>query len=950
MLKSKGSGWIKKFDKWLKGNEGSDGEWKAYCPLHENPKKSKTPSASFNFSKGAFMCFGGCGGMSVSNLWRLMSDDRDLSSPHDQANVRSISSSKKARQVRDLPTDKDLQAWQDTLLNSPTALATLTEERGLDLKTIKWAGLGFNAIQGRYMIPVYDKDGNLLNVRMYKHGASQPQDKMRNIAGHGSQTLYLPDALEYDTIILTEGEMDALIARRYGFISMTHTSGAGSWNARWSSLFEGKTVYIIYDNDDGGRSGALRTSQSVRKFADNCYIIRLPLSGKGEDLTDYFVKQGHTAEDLQGVLDSRKETLASRNKRERMTKEPLKVTLEQSMHPDFVNVPITYTATIAGKVQPAYALPKKTGLSCTKDWGDKCKHCPMVEQDGEWERDTSDRDSFLLKLIDKPVELVNKAILKEANIPVTCPNIELTREQSWSVEELIVIPSVDDRGEEAQAPIQRRVYNVGQYATPLNIKAEFVGFNTSDPRSGRGILQTWESIPTLTNLDKFQMTPEIREALSIFRPKKKQAPMEKMEDIAKDLEFNVTRIYGRPGLHIAYDAVWHSVMDFRFNGIQLGKGWLEMLVMGDTRTGKSEVATRMCEHYQSGVLKSCEGATFAGLVGGAQKVGDNNWIITWGTIPLQDRRLIILDEVSGMGDKNIIEQMSSIRSSGLAQMTKIASQQTSARVRTIWISNPSDGRTIADMNRGAIDAVEKLISNPEDIARFDLAMCAASGDVDSKVINTTEREEIPHRYTSDLCSLLVSWVWSRRADDVWWEDGVENYVVEQSQVFGEQYTSEPPLVQVESVRIKIARLAVAIAARLFSTDKSGEKVLVSKAHVDAAIEMLHRLYGMPNFGYLENSTKEIKARAASERNRKNCRRYLINNESVLSSLKFVINDTHFRTRDFEEFGGMSRDEAQIAVIDLMRLKMIRRQSKGYVKMQPELISVVKQLEKEEDES
>src|SRR3546814_7187092 len=74
-------------------------------------------------------------------------------------------------------------------------------------------------------------------------------------------------------------------------------------------------------------------------------------------------------------------------------------------------------------------------------------------------------------------------------------------------------------------------------------------------------------------------------------------------------------------------------MDFKFKDVVLGKGWLELLVLGDTRTGKCEAALRLSDHYNAGVMKSCEGATFAGLVGGAEQAG-SSWMVRWGTITL----------------------------------------------------------------------------------------------------------------------------------------------------------------------------------------------------------------------------------------------------------------------------------------------------------------------------
>jgi len=345
------------------------------------------------------------------------------------------------------------------------------------------------------------------------------------------------------------------------------------------------------------------------------------------------------------------------------------------------------------------------------------------------------------------------------------------------------------------------------------------------------------------------------------------------------------------------------------------------------------------------VLKSCEGATLAGLVGGAQQIG-NSWVITWGTIPLQDKRLVILDEVSGMQDRNIIEQMSAVRSSGKAQVSKIVTAETFARTRTIWISNPVDGRPIQATNNGAIDAIQKLITNPEDIARFDMAMVAAQEDVDSAVINSAHPPRAEHRATRDLCTALVTWAWSRRPDQVTWDKGVERVVLSAAEELGRRYIADPPLVQPENVRVKLARLAVAVAARLFSHDGTGERVLVLEEHVQAAVQLLDELYGKRWFGYADHSKKEIRARENARRYNEECRGFLAGNEGVLSTLRTAINDTQFRARDFTEFGGLDPDSATSAVGQLLLMGMVRRRSKGYITMTPELIRIVRDLEEE----
>lgn len=945
-MTAKADEWRKKFEPFLVGEQNGS-EWRAFCPVCEDREESKTPSASFNFEDGKFFCFKSCGGMGFNSLWKIVREDQyadgSTRSASPSGRVRSISDapSIRGKGVQPLPDDETVRQWTESLLSNPSALKVMQEKRGLTVETIEKFEIGWAA--GRHTIPVRDSDNVLVNVRRYSATAKQPKDKMFNLTGHGQARLFLPHILlTEDEIIITEGEMDAIIGQQHLLPTMSHTAGASVWKAEWSPLFEGKTVFICYDVDDSGYAGADKVANSIGRYATAVHKIRLPLTAKGSDLTNYLVDNGYTADDFRALMETARGKNESRKKPDRKSAAGIKVSLESSMDANHGDVAMDLTVTVAGKIQPAYILPKKVLLECDQDFGPKCAKCPMQARGGHWQKEVDRDDSMILEMIDSSKEQRNKIIVKSLSVPTTCTRVQIEPVESYSVEELLVMPSMDSRDEHTQTPISRKVYNVGMYDTQTNSVHQLIGYNTSDPRNGRAVFQSWMSKPVATNIDKFKMTKGLYKELSRFQVKPGESPLDKMREIALDVEANVTRIYGRPELHMAYDVVWHSAMDFKFKGVRLGKGWLELLVIGDTRTGKSEAALRMTEHYEAGVLKSCEGATLAGLVGGAQQHGQS-WMVTWGTIPLNDRRLVILDEVSGIADKNIFDQMSAVRSSGKAQINKIISQETSARTRLIWISNPVDGRTIEQMSRGAMDAVGQLVKNPEDISRFDLAMAAASNDVDSSVINSANPEQVRHRYTKGRCSALVAWVWSRKADDVEWLPGVEDHVLAAATELGEKYVSEPPLIQPENVRVKVARIAVAIAARTFSTDETGEKIVVGVEHVDAAVAFLNMLYSMESFGYERHSRKVIRERAEAKKNRKSAYHYLRNHEDAHHALR-SINGEKFRVRDFEEFAGMIRDEAQAATRELMSMKMLRRLSRGEIRMEPALVQVLRELE------
>lgn len=948
---------------------GKDGEWRAFCPFHEDKESSKSPSASLNFDEELWHCMS-CGrGGTLSELVRklkrmrslggTMADDgppstrrsrvRDADDEDSGADVIDIGTKEKVKApTKPLPSESTIRAWNKRLLSNPRLLTVMTEERGLSEETIKDFCIGHDG--HRYTLPVLDEAGKLVNIRRYDPHAKNAKDKMVSWgAGWGQVRIFHPALLkDYDDeVIITEGELDFLVAQQYGLPAITHTAGAMTFKPEWAELFKGKDVFIAYDEDDTGTKGAIKAAQLLRSYANAVYIMKLGTGEKGGDVTDYFVKMGQTAKQFRALMaQARSKPFGHRPKPKVAPVTGKRVQLVESQNADHKE-PLELIVSVIGKQTPPYLAPRELTATCSQDKGPVCNLCPMMHANGEMTVEVPAHNTDLLNFVDAKDTERKKHMSKLIDAKCST-HVDFDTDKEWTIEELIVSDSVEHRGEETMSPMQRPVYNVGTYQTPINNAARIVGQQVSDPKSGRGTFISWHLEETKTNIDLFEVTDDILDELAVFQVEEGQSPLDKCRDIAADLAANVTRIYGREALHIAYDLVWHSVLDFNFMGKRMDKGWLECLVIGDTRTGKSEVAAGLTRHYNAGVLKSCEGATFAGIVGGAQQFGSKkHWTVTWGVIPLNDRRLVILDEMSGLMDRDVIENMSSIRSSGKAQLTKIASEETSARTRLIWISNPPDGSRLAETPGSAMTAMSKLVKNPEDIARFDFALAASGADVPSSMINSTKHERVAHDYSTSACEKLVLWAWSRKSEDVRFARGVEEYIVQMAEEFGRRYVPEPPLVQVENVRMKLARIAVALAARTFSTDSSGTKVIVKRAHVEGAIEFLDTIYGQEVLGYLRHSRRVISDRAKATQFRKECKNYLIErSDDVLLTLTSVTE--RFKMRDFTEFGGMDRVEAQSSARTLMAWRMVRRTAtNGYMVMTEELVSLLKELEDKE---
>jgi len=401
----------------------------------------------------------------------------------------------------------------------------------------------------------------------------------------------------------------------------------------------------------------------------------------------------------------------------------------------------------------------------------------------------------------------------------------------------------------------------------------------------------------------------------------------KLKEIYDDLATNVTHIYGRQDLHLTIDLVYHSPLRFYYDGKLLRKGYPEVLILGDTRVGKTQCAEALQAHYGLGILAGGESMSFAGLVGGLQQIG-KTWNCTWGKIPQNNRRLVIIDEATGMSEKDI-SQMSSVRSQGIASVTKIQSQETEARTRLIWLANPRSELTVNQFSSG-VDIIESLIHAPEDIARWDMAIILSKDEIDFDHMTLRKREPVPHVYTAELCKNLVLWAWTRETREIDITDEAEEMCYDLGKDMCKKYSSDFTLVNPSEQRIKLIRLATALAARLYSTP-DGNRLVVYPRHVQYIYNFLNRIYDSKYFKYDSWSTNQ------------NSGSQLINREAIKEfclsitpdgCLKFLDLKT-VRCKDIEEYLGIPADEAKHKLSTLLLNNALLRTRGDYYRKVPE---------------
>lgn len=918
-------------------NQDGTREWNLICPIHADAKRS----ASLNVDKGVFYCFR-CGGMPITALIRQKSDWHDPGQ-HKNGSKPNLDGQPADKQRRHL-SKAMVDGWHSALMSNDGRLTWLNERRAISDDTIKQYQIGLE--ENHYTIPIYDEHGDLVNVRYYNPNPSAGRRKIWGETGYNSPPRLYPLSLmmgDPSEVIILAGEWDTLLALQHGYPAITRTAGENTWHNEWGIWFKDRKVYICQDADAEGEGANKMIAGKLWAVTNDILLVPLPyptVEKHGQDVTDLFMDFG--PDKLRELMaDATPYRKAGKHVSTEKTKELETVTVLDTFDAARTGEPMRVVVTIKGRKEPGYTIPKRIVLACSQDAGNKCQGCPLNANNGDAVIDVAQDDPITLAFIDSTSQQMAGVVAEAYGVPGgRCGRLTQVYEEYQAVEVLFARPALDysdgsDSTPDAAMYKSMKITSVGRHDTIANNTVAVVGALHPSPRDQKNEFLAHELEYLETAVDRFDMTVDTIAMMKVFQPSSKQSPLKKMAEISKNLSEHVTRIHGRPQMHVLMDVVFHSCLQFKFAGEMVNRGWLEALIVGDTRTGKSLAAERLVRHFGGGELISCEAASFAGVVGGLQQMGGKDWAITWGVVPINDKRLVVLDEISGLTPEEIA-QMSDIRSSGQAKLIKIQQETTWARTRLLWLGNPRNA-TMANYTYG-VDAIKPLIGNAEDIARFDLAMAASLYDVPAETINQrVEGGEL--LYTHEACHAMLMWCWTRTADQISFTREAESKVFDLANEMGKQYIEDPPLVQAANIRIKIARLAVAIAARTFSTDASHQKVIVKPSHVEDAARFMNVLYGMPTFGYRDRSKEVLADRYAAEQKKGDIEQYLKGRPMLAKHLR---NQGKFRRQDLEELLNISREEANAIINTLYEARMVRRVL-GDIVVEPTLHALLREV-------
>jgi hypothetical protein len=894
------------------------------------------PSMFINLEDGRYNDFGGDNGGDAYNFYIHMHDASFSAAK--KAVDELVGAPEEAIIKVPMPIEESkVEQWHKLLLSSKELLGYLTQTRGINLEVIKKRKLGFDGT--RYTIPVYNKYGLCVNVRRYLPSGSGGNKMVNFSKGYGAARLYPLDALSANVVFLQEGEFDALLQETHGFNALTNTGGSGTWKREWNDLFKGKIVYICYDCDQAGKDGAEKVANHLLSVADKVFVIELPLEfGTGDDVTDWYQKYEKTTDDFMAVVSGTQEFTASDEVKD-SDEHIHRVDLHQARNSTYKHKKVQFDVMVVGKDTAPYNIPEKIQFNCSMvGINDKmCAQCQLARCGGELDLAMA-KDPEMLELIRSSKQQQQGLLKRKAGIPNNCSFFQNKDISSVNIEEVLMAPEIQSFAEWQADGTKYLLQSGFMVDVPIDANRSYKvrGVMTPDPWQQHVTFVLTDAEPLQDSVTSFKLTPEIRKRLEVYQTDDVRA---KFDEIHTDYVANITHIYGRDDLLAGLDLVYHSALSFYFQDVFIQKGWLELLCIGDTRTGKSETTEKLLSHYGLGEISVAENTSYAGLVGGLQQTGDKRWFLTWGKLPLNDGRLFVIDEASGLSQDDI-GKMSGIRSSGIAEVTKIQTERTTARTRMIWLSNPRSGKHLSYYSYG-VEAIRELIGRAEDISRFDFAISASRNEVPMDRINSkrTEADNVPHVFTSELSKLLILWTWSRKPEQVIFEDDAVDAVLKYATIMGKEYTSSIPLVEGANQRIKLARLAVATAARVFSCDESGENIVVKKQHIDFAYSYLDEIYSKPSLDYRGYSERELGDIEVAETHRDSALDYLNKFEGVADIFD---RQEYVWPKHLEEQLGCERQAAQEHISFFTSTRMIIDSNNRGYKKTPAFIQLLRE--------
>jgi hypothetical protein len=182
--------------------------------------------------------------------------------------------------------------------------------------------------------------------------------------------------------------------------------------------------------------------------------------------------------------------------------------------------------------------------------------------------------------------------------------------------------------------------------------------------------------------------------------------------------------------------------------------------------------------------------------------------------------------------------------------------------------------------------------------------------------------------------------WSRTADHVRFTKDAEDLILQLATNMGQEYCPDIPLVIGAEMRVKLARMSVALACRLNSVDdRTGEVVVVYPAHVKVAYEYLEENYNSKVMGYKEFSEQRKREKEITDTS------LLEDHLNSPEMISMLLDSSKFQLRDIEDIFSLTKSAASDMAAYMRKNRIMRKVHTFYVKTP----AFIQYLKKKKDE-
>lgn len=791
--------------------------------------KETRPSAHINLDKGLFHC---------------KVCDKGLSQTSFIANLFGCSYEAAIKIDKLFTSKEDLYTWRNNL-TLPKDIQQLCINLGISEEVINELDIK-SELGDEISFPVvmYNK---IVDVRSYR-----PNDRANKIKSRSGSTtgLIIPFDIwmqEPDTkwTILCAGEKDMAVTRSQGLNAITLTGGEKAL-PKLIHPFKNKKVAICYDNDEAGISGAKALAAFLKPYVSEVKVItnfHKVCKEHGEDLTDYFTKYKKTKHDLVECIKTTPEFTDEDAKEEIQKRKPL-ISLLKASNPQYINRVVQSNVQVVATYEKAMPVPTTIFAKKVNVSGDSKHNSMFVGEERTWELNENNCQD-ILKLVDN--NFTETQIRENTRELLGISKNEREIKIERPTKDTVYQCNVTDLFESTTKDIATIEFTAYVLKKRLESGKKYLITYKLVPHPYKGqqlvmiILNAEEACDSITN---FKITPDVKKNLDLF--KNTTGTVQERINLFTEMAKAFIGYDGYNKLIQAIDLSYHTVLEFNFGTFKNVRGYLDTLIIAESRVGKSSTAEALQNLYKLGAFTSLAGnsATIPGIIGGSTKV-NGNYQTRAGLIPMNHRGLVIFEELA-KSNSNLVRELTDIRSSNQVRIARVSGTLTlPALVRMITLTNVKNtGHKIKPINSypNGIEILMELIGTPEDIARYDLMLVL--GEQGNKIIDPFWEPITP--FEPEAYQTRIRWIWSRTADQVIIDKEIGKYIFTKCNELNKMYDSHIKIFGTEAWK-KVSRLAIAIAGYLVSTDATYEKIIVTKEHVDAAVDYLISCYDNPTF-------------------------------------------------------------------------------------------------------